>query len=669
MDHLLYGVAYYDEYMPYERLHQDVAMMKKAAINLVRIAESTWSTLEPRDNVFDFTHIDRVLDAMEEAGISVIVGTPTYAIPAWMEKKHPQILAETKTGRGLYGARQIMDITDPDYRFYCERVIRKLMEHVAGRTCVIGYQIDNETKHFGTACKRVQEAFVAYLKEKFDGDIERMNAAFGLNYWSNAIHDWEDFPDVRGTINGSLGGEFEKFQRGLVTEFLAWQAAIVREYKREDQFITHNFDFGWRGCSHGVQPDTDHFAVSKCLDIAGCDIYHPSQDQLTGVQISFGGDLTRSLKKDNYFVLETEAQGFPEWEPYSGQLRLQAFSHLASGADCVEYWHWHSLHNGCETYWRGLLSHDFGENETYREAVTIGADFARLSEHLLHLKKENKIAVMVSNEALTGLKWFPVAPGLEYNDVVRWLYDALYELNLECDFISAEEENLQKYRMVIVPALYCASEKTLQNLRRFTEEGGCLIATFKTAFCDENMKVYSDSQPHLLTDCFGVSYQHFTYPVETFLEGQECPSESRIRAEGFMECLTPMDNAKTLLQYVHGNWGRYSAVTEHAFGKGKACYLGCMFEKELLKKILLTTAKEQGILPNPGSEGFPVIVKKGRNQAGRLVYYFLNYSGKEQTASCPEGGFLELLTQKNLRGGENIALPKWGLAILEEQKD
>lgn len=667
MEHLLYGAAYYDEYMPYERLQQDVAMMKKANINLVRIAESTWSTLEPRDNVFDFTHIDRVLDAMEEAGISVIVGTPTYAIPAWMEKKHPDILAETKTGRGIYGARQIMDITDPHYRFYCERVIRKLLEHVSGRTCVIGYQIDNETKHFGTACKRVQEAFVTYLQKKFEGDIERMNAAFGLNYWSNAVHTWEDFPDVRGTINGSLGGEFEKFQRGLVTEFLAWQASLVREYKRPEQFITHNFDFGWKGYSHGVQPDTDHFAAARCLDIAGCDIYHPTQDGLTGAQIAFGGDLTRSLKKDNYLVLETEAQGFPEWEPYAGQLRLQAFSHLASGADCVEYWHWHSLHNGCETYWRGLLSHDFAENETYREAVKTGAEFAQLSPRLAHLKKENQIAVMVSNEALTGLKWFPPAPGIAYNDVVRWIYDALYESNLECDFVSAEEENLESYKILMVPALYCASESTLRRLCSFTQNGGCLIATFKTAFCDENMKVYHDSQPHLLSDCFGVKYQHFTYPEGVGLEGSGWMQGENGAAEGFMECLVP-DSAETdtLFSYVHDNWRRYSAVTGHSFGQGRAYWLGCMFEKGLLKKLLLSITKEQGILPNPGSAGFPVIVRKGRNRYGRQVIYFLNYSGKERQAVCPTGSFTELLSGGPLREGENFGLPAWGIAVLEE---
>lgn len=353
MEELLYGVAYYDEYMPYDRLEKDVEMMKKAGINLVRIAESTWSTLEPQDGVFDFYHIDRVLDAMEEAGIHVIVGTPTYAIPAWMEKKHPDVMAVTRQGRGIYGARQIMDITNRHYRFYSERVIRKLMEHVKDRKCIIGYQIDNETKHYGTSGERVQEEFVEYLKEKFQGDVEAMNREFGMNYWSNALHSWEDFPDVRGTINGSLGCEFEKFQRSLVTEFLSWQAEIVREYKREDQFITQNFDFEWRNYSFGVQPDVDHFRAAKCLDIAGCDIYHPTQSKLTGKEIAFGGDMTRSLKQDNYYVLETEAQGFAQWVPYDGQLRLQAFSHLAGGAECVEYWHWHSIHNSFETYWRG----------------------------------------------------------------------------------------------------------------------------------------------------------------------------------------------------------------------------------------------------------------------------------------------------------------------------
>jgi len=122
-------------------------------------------------------------------------------------------------------------------------VIRKLMECTAQRKNVIGFQLDNETKSYGTAGENVQKAFVKYLKNVFDNDLEKLNHQFGLDYWSNRINSWEEFPDVRGTINGSLGEEFQKFQRRLVTEFLAWQAKIVKEYKREDQFITQNFDF------------------------------------------------------------------------------------------------------------------------------------------------------------------------------------------------------------------------------------------------------------------------------------------------------------------------------------------------------------------------------------------------------------------------------------------
>ena len=497
MKELLYGAAYYDEYMPYDRLEKDVAMMKKAGINTVRIAESTWSTCEPQEGIFDFSHVTRVMDAMEEAGINVIIGTPTYAVPTWMVKAYPDVLAETVKGRGIYGARQIMDITHPVYRYYAERVIRKLMEVSAHRKCVIGFQLDNETKYYGTAGKNVQLGFVKYLREKFNNDLDALNHEFGLDYWSNRINVWEDFPDMRGTINGSLGAEFEKYQRSLVEEFLGWQAEIVSEYKREDQFITHNLDFEWRGYSYGVQPDVDHFKCAKHLTLAGVDIYHPTQDALTGAEIAFGGDLIRTLKNDNYLVLETEAQGYPGWTPYDGQLRLQAYSHLAAGALGVMYWHWHSIHNSFETYWRGLLSHDLEENAVYREACIIGSEFKKLSSILSGLKKNNKVAIMVNNESLTALKWFGIEAdaagnnGIRYNDVVRWIYDALYKMNIECDIIYSESTDIEKYKAVILPAMYVADEKLLKRLKDYTMHGGTLIATFKTAFANENVGLQS----------------------------------------------------------------------------------------------------------------------------------------------------------------------------------
>lgn len=227
-DHLLFGAAYYSEYLPYDRVEKDMEMMEKAGMNTIRIAESTWSTIEPKDGIFDFTHLDKMLEAAARHHISVIVGTPTYAIPAWLAKKYPDILALTNNGQNIYGARQNMDITHAGYLFHCERVIRAMMEHIKDVPHIIGFQLDNETKSYGTAGPRVQAMFVDYLKEKYP-DINEFNREFGLDYWSNRVNTWEDFPDIRGTINESLAAEFAKFQRLLVTRFLAWQAAIVSD--------------------------------------------------------------------------------------------------------------------------------------------------------------------------------------------------------------------------------------------------------------------------------------------------------------------------------------------------------------------------------------------------------------------------------------------------------
>ena len=674
MKKLLYGAAYYDEYMPYDRLQQDVAMMKKAGINTVRIAESTWSTCEPQEGVFDFSHVERVMDAMEEAGINVIIGTPTYAIPTWMVKSHPDVMAETVKGRGIYGARQIMDITHPVYRFYAERVIRKLMECTAHRKCVIGFQVDNETKYYGTAGKNVQEKFVKYLRRKFNNDLDAMNHEFGLDYWSNRINAWEDFPDVRGTINGSLGAEFEKFQRTLVDEFLSWQADIVNEYRREDQFITHNFDFEWRGYSYGVQPDVNHYHAAKALTIAGTDIYHPTQDDLTGAEIAFGGDMTRSLKRDNYLVLETEAQGYPGWTPYKGQLRLQAYSHLANGANSVMYWHWHSIHNSFETYWRGLLSHDMQENAPYREACIIGNEFSRLGSHLVNLKKKNEVAILVSNEALTALKWFGIEAtaagdhGIGYNDVVRWLYDTLFKMNVECDFVWPESDNLDQYKAIFVPALYAAPDELLEKLKQYTTNGGTLVATFKTAFANENVKVSHEMQPHILSNCFGISYQQFTFPKNTGLSGSIINgtakgADEKSEAKIFMELLMPQE-AEVLAFYDHYNWKEYAAITKNHYGKGTAIYIGCMTDNNTLKAVL-TEALNSAEVEIP-EYSWPVIVRKGTNDLGKCVRYILNYSAEEQNVVYHGADGTELFSEESVQDGESIAVLPWNLKIVEE---
>ncbi|MBZ0307745.1 MAG: beta-galactosidase, partial [Anaerolineae bacterium] len=189
---MLYGVAYYHEYQPYDRLQDDVQKMVDAGLTVVRLGESTWASWEPRDGQFEFAWMNRVMDTLHQAGLKIIFGTPTYAIPPWMHRKHPELMAQHEQGkRDYYGARQNMNFTHPAYRYYAERVIRALCSHYAPHPGIIGFQVDNETSSGQLYNPNVFDQFVDYLKAKFE-TVERLNTVWGLTYWSHHLSDWAD---------------------------------------------------------------------------------------------------------------------------------------------------------------------------------------------------------------------------------------------------------------------------------------------------------------------------------------------------------------------------------------------------------------------------------------------------------------------------------------------
>lgn len=675
VEHLLFGAAYYAEYLPYERVEQDMEMMERAGMNVIRIAESTWSTWEPKEGEFDFSKLKQMIEAAAKHHLNVIVGTPTYAIPTWLVKKDATMLAVTKNGQELYGHRQNMDITNPTYLKYAKRMIEKLLDFVVPYPNVIGFQLDNETKHYGTAGERVQKMFVESLKKQFP-DIDEFNREFGLDYWSNRINRWEDFPDVRGTINQSLWTEFEKFRRSLVTNFFQWQADIVNAKKRPDQFITHNFDFEWHDFSYGLQPEVNQYDSVKCMTVAGADIYHPSQEHLTGAEITVCGNIARSLKKDNYLILETQAQGNTEWLAYPGQLRQQAYSHIANGANSVMYWHWHSLHNAIESYWKGVLSHDFSENATYRDVNQIGHEFQKIGDKIKNLMKTNSIAVLVDNESLTGLSAFPLQTtgSYSYNTVLRWLCDCLYRNNIEFDMVSSKEASYSNYNCLIVPALYSATDTLLHTLDDYVAQGGHLVTTFKSGFSDEHLKIRHDMQPHILNKCLGIHYDQFTYPEHVGLSfvteknaadassfaGEKNTADMDSCVKEWMELVT-CDTAAPVATYRHPAWKEYAAITRNEYGKGSSLYLGCYFDANLLEKVLIPYVKDAIVTQYT----FPVILKCGKNDAGNEVLFYFNYSWENQEITYEFENATDLFTENRISTGDRFTLKAWDVKILE----
>ncbi len=372
----LYGAAYYHEYMPNDRLDEDIRLMKNAGLTVVRVGESTWGVFEPQEGVFKFEWMDRIIDKMHEAGIQVILGTPTYSIPAWLAYKHPEVLAEHQRGnKAYYGIRQNIDFTNPTFKYYSERIIRKLMERYAQHPGVIGYQVDNETESRGVNNRDYFIGFRNYIKGKFNNNLDLLTKEWGMNYWGMNINTWEEFYTRDGVTNPSYKNEWERYNRKQVADFLNWQCDIVNEYKRKDQFVTHCF----MPAFHNI----DQVESFRQMQYPAINVYHDVQDKQDGQYIAYAGDFVRTVARNNYIVMETNAQGIGwdargQYPPYDNQLRQNVYGHYASGANMVEYWHWSTLHYGQETYWRGVLGHDLQPNRIYNEFKTTAGELEKL---------------------------------------------------------------------------------------------------------------------------------------------------------------------------------------------------------------------------------------------------------------------------------------------------
>ena len=681
MDNVLYGVAYYPEYMPYDRLDTDVELMRKAGISVVRVGESTWSTWEPRDGDFQFAWMQRVLDRLHQAGIKAILGTPTYSIPTWLYKEHPEIAVTHETGPasplrdpyyptyppsgppGWYGPRQNYDFLNPYFREKADRVIRQIVSHFKDHPAVIGYQIDNETFPTGIPTPYMNAAFLDRLKRKYKTP-DAINKIWGLVYWGQLVDKWEDLPPRNGILNPGYKLEWEDFQHDVITDYLAWEAKIVNEYKRPEQFITQDF-------SGGVHTNLDQWAIARNLDVVAENPYFQTQTQLNGRAIWMAGDLGRSLKHTNYLVTETNAQTIgwdsrAQYPQYPGQLRLVVYTHLAAGANMVEYWHWHSLHYGQETYWKGVLSHDLEPNRTYREVTEVASELKRVGPQLVDLKKDNKVGILLSVDSANALSYMPVGDHVDYMTVLHQMYNALYDLNIEPDFVPAGDPNLGRYRVLLVPPLYSASDEILQMLVKYVHDGGHVVMSFKSGFTNQYSTVRDVMAPGPLRAAAGFHYQEFTNLAEPEqLEPDPYGMGDQNKGAVWEEFIIP-DTAKVIASFRDPYW-HFPAITRNQYGGGTLTYEGTYLTDALQREIIRDTANMAG-LTGP-DQGLPqaVKVRHGRNAQGKLLHYYLNFSGEQQQFPYPYKSGQEILSNRHVAARDAISLKAWDLAIVEEE--
>src|SRR5882724_3413830 len=678
---VLYGAAYYNEYMPADlqpgRLEKDVALMQQAGISVVRMGESTWSLWEPADGRFETAWMDRVVDAMGKAGIKVIMGTPTYSVPAWMAKAHPEMLARPLHGGYVgYGMRQNMNTDDPNYRRYAERLIVRMVEHYKNNPTIIGWQIDNETSSYGASNLELLDSFIVRLKSKFK-TTEALNKAWFLNYWGQDVFDWSDMPTRDNATSTSYKLEWSRFEQDRVTDFLGWQADLVRRHRAAYQFVTQ--DFGSM-----MKLDVNEQAVAKTLDIVANNPYHGTQDHMDGAWQALQGDFSRSLKHQNFLVTETNAQTLgwdssSQYPPYDGQLRLDVYTDLSSGANMVEYWHWHSIHAGQETYWKGVLSHDLEPNRAYAEVSRIAHELNRIGSEIVNLKIDNDVAILYSvdsNNALSfmpwerqELGWVPGKAAGTYNAILSQLHRSLYESNVGADFVFPENADFSPYKLLIVPALYSADDALLKKIADYVHGGGHVLMTFKSGFTNENSAVRWERAPGPLREAAGFTYQEFSN-LEHPLPLKENPwhvSAAENKVTSWAEFLLPT-SAKPLAFYEHPFFGRWPAITSNQFGSGTLTYEGTALSDALQRAVVLDVLRESGLTSSDQDLPKPVRVKHGINRAGKQIHYYLNYSGNTINFSFAYSASRDLLTGHAVARGSSVSLAPWDLAILEEDK-
>jgi beta-galactosidase len=451
--------------------------------------------------------------------------------------------------------------------------------------------------------------------------------------------------------------EWTRWQQIEVSDYLWWQADLVRQYQRPDQFVTHDF-------SGSLHRDVNEFQVARALDIVGVNVYHGTQDEFDGERQSFLGDAYRSLHHSNYLVTETNAQAIgwtsaEQYPPYDGQARLDVYSDLSSGANMVEYWHWATLNSGQETYWKGVLGHDREPNRVFNEMVRTGAELKKIGPDLVNLKIKNRVAILYSVDSANSLDFMPfTSPKAQggkgkgdYTTLVEQIHRVLFASNVGVDFIVLEQANFSDYRIVIVPALYIADDALLRKLSNYVKAGGHVVMTFKSGFANENSAVRSVHAPGPLREEAGFSYEEFSSLAKPLaLKGDPFQAGEQNKVFYWAEMIQP-EHSKVLATYDHPFFGRWAAITENQFGEGTLTYEGTWLSDELQKKVLLRVLQESGLV---GVDQHPptVRVKHGINAGGKAIHYLINYGASETSFPYPYGAARDLLTDITLAPGQ-----------------
>ncbi len=483
---------------------QDAREMIRAGIRVVRIGEFAWSRLEPEPGQFDWAWLDTAIKTLADAGLKLVLCTPTATPPRWMLDRWPDMLARDENGHvRRFGSRRHYCFSHEGYRGECARIAGELARRYGRHPAIIAFQIDNEYGCHDTTLSwsdAARDGFRQWLAGKY-GTIAALNRRWGNVFWSMEYQAFDqiELPHLTVTqLNPAHVLDFNRFSSDQVIAFNRLQCDALRPHT--DCPLLHNY--------MGRITSFDHFALGRDLDIATWDSYPLGfLDDRSGRPQDFRDrflrqgdpdfqafhhDLYRSVGRGRMWVMEQQP-GPVNWAPHNpapapGMVRLWTLEAIAHGAEIVSYFRWRQLPFGQEQMHAGLKRPD-------NSPASVLAEIASLADELRDLPRDDapdaRIALVLDYPSAWGWQALPnrtgatpenATDGFDYFSLVYDFYCALRQMGQTIDIISPECTDLSAYCCVIAPALMHVPESFAHALAGV--RGPVLVgprAAFRTA--------------------------------------------------------------------------------------------------------------------------------------------------------------------------------------------
>ncbi len=630
------GVDYYPEHWDENMIDEDLNNIIELGSNVIRIGEFAWHMMESIEGYYDFSYFDKVIEKAKAKDLKVIFGTPTATMPAWLAKKHPDVLSEFEDGnKRVFGGRRQYCFNSKIYNEYSKKIISKLANHYKNEKVIVAWQIDNEFGHEGSDicyCKECEREFKEYLKNEYDNDINKLNNIWGTIFWSQTYNDFEEIPLPRKTItthNPSLRMEWERFRSISIEKYAKMQVDLLKEILGKDSIILHDFSGGYFDKSY------DFSKVAKHIDVVAYNnypVWGGQKEPIPSHEIACGLDFMRGAKKKNFWITEAimGAQGHDVigYLPRPNQAKMWSYQAMAHGCSSLMYFRYRGATKGAEQYCYGIIDQD---NTKRRKFYEVQSFFNEMNQNidLIESNIEAKVGLVYDYDSMASFRIQRQSFLMDYKQEVYRLYRPFYENNISIDVIPSDS-TFDEYEVLLVPVMIVYKQEVQEKIKKFAERGKTVILSFRNSVKDYyNNLTLGEFNPTNFNDFIG----GYVEEIESLQENQNVDiiginEFENISGQGSVfRDLIRTTTAKTLFKYNDDFFNELSAITVNKYKGGNVYYIGCGVDESTMNILADKVIKETNIDYIKSPKGVEVI---RRSIGNKIKYFVMNHTDKKQ---------------------------------------